>query len=140
MAIKYHPDVGDILICDFSQLKTKEPEIVKKRPVICLTPRGRHGRLCTVVPLSTTAPNPIQLWHGKVYIDLPKPYDKTQMWIKGDLLYSVSMDRLFVFKEGKDPLTGKRLYRCPKLNSEEIKLVHRCVLVGLGMYDVAKKL
>lgn len=62
------------------------------------------------------------------------------MWIKGDLLYSVSMDRLFVFKEGKDPSTGKRLYRCPKLNSEEIKLVHRCVLVGLGMYDVAKKL
>lgn len=48
MAIKYHPDVGDILICDFSQLKTKEPEIVKKDLSFVL-PRGEGMEGCVLL-------------------------------------------------------------------------------------------
>lgn len=140
MAIKFHPDIGDILICDFSQLNTKKPEMVKRRPVICLTPRQRPGNLCTVVPLSTTAPSPVQTWHDRLCIDLPAPYDNPQMWIKGDLLYSVSFERLSAFKTGKDRETGRRSYKCPKLSREEIKRVQKCVLRGLALHALAKML
>lgn len=95
MAISIHPDIGDLLICDFGQLNTKEPEMVKRRPVICLTPRRRPGKLCTVVPLSTTAPNPVQKWHCKLQLDLPEPYNKPEMWVKGDMLYTMSMERFY---------------------------------------------
>ena len=61
MSIKLHPDQGEVLICDFSG--TVPPEIYKRRPVVVLTPGLRRvNRLLTVVPLSTTAPNPAQLW------------------------------------------------------------------------------
>lgn len=61
MTIKIHPDVGQILICDFNGFS--QPEITKRRPVINLTPRRRVGTVCTVVPLSTTAPDPVQGWN-----------------------------------------------------------------------------
>ena len=108
MSIKLHPDQGEVLICDFSG--TVPPEICKRRPVVVLTPRLRRvNRLLTVVPLSTTAPNPAQLWHTKLTVNLPKPYDSPIVWLKGDNLMTVSYDRLFPLKAGKDQY-GKRIY------------------------------
>ena len=64
------------------------PEICKRRPVVVLTPRLRRvNRLLTVVPLSTTAPNPAQLWHTKLTVNLPKPYDSPIVWLKGYPVY-----------------------------------------------------
>jgi len=51
MALKYHPDPGDILICNFA-VGFKEPEMVKSRPCVVLSPRlRRRSGLCTVVSL-----------------------------------------------------------------------------------------
>ena len=138
MAIKYHPNVGDILICDFTGMKP--PEMIKRRPVINLSPRLRtSGGLCTVVPLSTTAPNAIQRQHARLRVDLPAPYSSPEVWLKGEFLYTVSYDRLFLFRSGKDG-DGKRIYVQPHLTEDELKIVWDCVFHGLGRSDVVKKL
>ena len=52
MAIGEHPAPGTILICDFKQ-GFREPEMVKQRPVIVLSPKiGIRAKLCTVVALA----------------------------------------------------------------------------------------
>lgn len=136
MAIKYHPDVGDILICDFAGLKV--PEMTKRRPVINLTPRFRRsGGLCTVVPISTTAPNAVQQWHARLRVNLPEPYSSPEVWLKAEFLYTVSYERLFLFQSGKDDF-GKRTYIYPRLSEDEIKKVWECVLHGLGRSDIVK--
>ena len=59
MPIIFHPNPGQILLCDFSDFK--EPEMVKKnRPVIVLSSalKGRD-KLLTIVPLSTVKPEPL---------------------------------------------------------------------------------
>lgn len=137
MAIKYHPDVGEILICDFSSLSTKEPEMTKKRPVIILSPRTRRGSYCTVVPLSTTAPLPVQLWNMRLRVNLPNPYSAPEVWVKGDMLYTVSFQRLSPFKVGKDEF-GNRLYQKHTVSPEELNKVWQCVFNGLGLYRLAK--
>lgn len=46
---------GMIVLCDYSGFRP--PEMVKRRPVIVLSPRLAHRQhLATVVPLSTTVP------------------------------------------------------------------------------------
>jgi len=52
MSIPYHPEQGTILICDFKGFI--DPEMVKRRPVVVVSPRLRQrGKLCAVVPLGT---------------------------------------------------------------------------------------
>lgn len=132
MAIRVHPDIDQILICDFNGFS--EPEITKRRPVINLTPRRRVGQLCTVIPLSTTAPNPKQGWNARLRVSLPKPYDKPECWIKGDMLYTVSFPRLDLFYTGK--VNGKHQYVYPAVSPEEMQFVWKCVMYGLGRPDV----
>lgn len=138
MTIQYPPEPGDILICDFNGLVA--PEMIKRRPVINLTPRFRRNRgLCTVVPISTTAPKNTQLWHTKIHVDLPEPYSSPEAWAKCDFLYTMRYERLFLFRQGKNE-EGKRNYVFPKLSDQELKKVWNCVLEGLGRHDVVKML
>lgn len=137
MAIKIHPEVGDVLLCDFSGFQA--PEMTKRRPVINLTPRRRIGKICLVVPLSTTAPDPEQMWHKRVHVELPHPFNKTpEAWAKCDMLYAVSFDRLFLFRNGKTD--GKRNYLYPIISAAEMKTVWEGVFYGLGRSDVIKAL
>lgn len=134
MTIKYPPNQGEILICDFSG--SVEPEICKKRPVIVLTPRFRRiQRLLTVIPLSTTAPTSIQRWHLKLHLDLPAPYESPECWAKCDLIQTVSWDRLSLFRAGKD-CYGKRIYPRIELDNNTMEKVWDCVLHGIGRSDL----
>ena len=59
----YHPKQGDILLCDFTR-GFVAPEMLKVRKVIVISPASTHGRkLCTVVPISSTAPLIEKDWH-----------------------------------------------------------------------------
>jgi len=142
MAINFHPKPGAILECDFSS-GFKEPEMVKKRPVIVLTPslKGRH-RLVTVVCLSTKEPDNKCLFHYK----LPKAsmpqlgrFQQSDSWVKADMIYSVGFHRLDLIRLGKkDPNTGKRLYYDRRLGREQMKEIYRCVLHGLNLGHLGK--
>ena len=132
MGLKYHPERGTILISDFDGFK--EPEMLKRRPVVVVSPRYRNrDDLCTIVPLSTTPPRPVCPYHCRITIDppLPPPYDAAEVWVKADMLCAVSFSRLSVPFDGKD-LSGERRHVVCVLSAENMKCVSMCILSGLG--------
>lgn len=52
----------------------------------------------TIVPLSTTPQKDIEGYHYKLFIDpvLPEPYNAEFHWVKADMVYTVSLDRLYL--------------------------------------------
>ena len=95
MALPYLPKRGEILICDFDDVALGA-EMVKRRPVVVVSRKDTHrSRLCTVVPLSTTAPDPVQAWHLPLpHISVTGWVAANTMWAKCDMLATVSHDRL----------------------------------------------
>ena len=132
MAIKYQPDVGSILLCEFSGV---EPEITKKRPVVVLS--SVAPRLCLVVPFSTTDPEEQKPWHMLINTPspLPYPYDSKVHWLKGDMVCHVGFHRLTMPFKGKDKF-GNRLYVKIRLSEEEMRNVRRCVSAALGITPI----
>jgi uncharacterized protein YifN (PemK superfamily) len=134
MAIQFHPQPGTILICDFQGMQ--EPEMVKRRPVVVISPRLRNrGNLVSVVPLSSTRPDDSYPYHHQLRFEppLPAPYDDPTCWVKGDMVYTVAFYRLFVPQLGKDPKTGKRQSDIRVLTDGELTSVMSCVLNGIGL-------
>jgi uncharacterized protein YifN (PemK superfamily) len=139
MAIKEHPPIGTVLICNFDA-GFKLPEMVKRRPVIVISPKiaGRPG-LCTVVALSTTPPNPRMPFHEQISLTpkLPPPWHAETMWIKGDMIYAIGFHRLDFIRLGKDA-AGKRLYGFTVITAEQLKLVRTLVLKSIGLSSLTK--
>lgn len=141
MAISEHPTPGTILLCDFNQ-GFREPEMIKRRPVIVVSPKiGIRANLCTVVSLSTTPPQIKMSYHCKLEIDppLPLPWGKGENWVKGDMIYSVGFHRLDLIRLGKDR-SGKRIYRFDILTGEQMRAVRTCILRALGMNSLTQHL
>ena len=134
MPIREHPVPGSLLLCNFDPT-FKEPEMVKRRPVIVLSPKiaSRPG-LCTIVALSTSAPDPVKPYNCRIRIapTLPKPFDSEEMWLKGDMIYAVGFHRLDLFRTGRSE-NGKRTYYYNTLSNDTMKQVRACVLHGLGL-------
>ena len=134
MALAEHPPVGLVLTCNFEP-GFREPEMVKRRPVVVISPKMR-GRpdLCTVVALSLTAPERILSCHAQIDIHpaLPERWESEGVWVKGDMVYTVGLHRLDFIRLGKDQ-NGKRRYYLHSLSHENIKLVRQCVLHGIGL-------
>jgi mRNA interferase MazF len=133
MAIHQHPEQGTIVVCDFSDFRS--PEMTKRRPAIVLSPRlRRRERLCTIVPLSTTPPKEIAPYHYRLHMDvpLPSPYSASAHWVKADMLYTVSFDRLFLPFSGKDT-RGIRQYDVRVIDRADLLKIQSCVLHGIGL-------
>lgn len=141
MALTFHPSPGQILMCDFSGFK--EPEMVKKRPVLVITPAHKRGaQLVTVVPFSTSPPEKEMPYHYLMPKQcLPRTpffFDK-ETWLKGDMVYTVGFHRLDLIKiGGRNPATGKRAYYSNKLSRERMGEIYKCVLHGLNMGHLTK--
>lgn len=78
--------------CDFEGYK--HPEIVKKRPVVVISPNSlTRPSLVTVIPLSTTPPNPVWPYH---YLLPANPFPKSTIdsWAKCDMIATVNVARL----------------------------------------------
>lgn len=132
MALKIYPQVGTIVICDFDGLR--EPEMTKRRLAVVVSPFIRiRPNLCTIVPFSTTAPLLVRDYHCTLQVDppLPPPYDSPLQWVKGDMVYTVSLERLYLPSGGK--VDGKRAYDVRVLSAEELQKVQRCILHGIGL-------
>ena len=132
MALGYHPRPGEILLCDYGS-GFIVPEMVKRRPVVVVSPRlRRRANLVAVVPLSTTEPNPLEQHQCQIVLaqPLPQPFDEAMMWAKADMLATVSMARLdrFRLKVG-----GQRQYRSGQVTPAQLTEIRRAILHGLGM-------
>lgn len=133
MALKFHPVPGTVVICDFSGLNA--PEMTKKRPAVVVSPRFRtRDRLCTIIPFSTTPPRPVAPYHYKLRMEpvLPEPYDADVHWVKADMLYTMSFDRLALPFSGKDEF-GKRIYDDRGVDPQDFLEIRKCLLRGIGM-------
>ena len=129
--LTYHPHMGELLMCDFTGFKV--PEMIKTRPVVVVSPRrrGSAARLCTIVPLSTVAPNPVLKYHHPMDPkSLPLSLRTAVSWAKCDMLYAVSLDRLsrVRFKMG-----SQRVYVRQQILSADLDAIRRAVVLALGL-------
>lgn len=133
MPLTFHPNPGEILICNYNT-GFIVPEMVKRRPVVVISPRlRRRDRLCTVVSLSTSQPDFEEHYHCriKLYPRLPAPWDSEWMWVKADMLATVCFERLDLIRGPKD-FQGKRKHIRYKLQDIELSAVRTCALVAIG--------
>lgn len=124
------------MLCDFTGYKN--PEIVKRRPVVIVSPQGVHRTtLCTIVPLSTTPPDPIMPYHYLLenLEQLNDHFNSSKAWAKCDLIYTVSYERLSLFFKGKDD-NGKRIYRYPSVTEEQLRQIRLCIMKSLGFTNL----
>jgi mRNA interferase MazF len=141
MPIREHPEPGTILVCNFDG-GFKEPEMVKPRLVVVLSPNIKaRPWLSTVVALSTTPPDPVMTYHCQIDIEpkLPISWSSDGIWVKGDMIYAVGFHRLDLTRLGKER-DGKRVYRMDTLTGEQMKTVKTCVLRGMGLAALTKHL
>lgn len=143
MAINFHPRPGQTLMCDFSE-GFKEPEIVKRRLVVVLTPamQGRY-ELVTIVALSTRTPDPVRDYHCQLSKASPPQlgnFQEKETWVKGDMVYTVGSHRLDLIKLKKRGPGGKRQYFNQKLGRERMKEIYGCVLHGMNLGSLVQHL
>ncbi len=129
MSLKFQPKPGSIVICDFHGLVA--PEMVKKRPVVIIAKHKHNARLVTVVPLSTTHPDPVAAYHYKLGNNpLPDKSKDVVTWAKCDMVVTVSLDRLDRYK------IGVREYVVPVIGQEELIAIRQCVSIALHIDKV----
>lgn len=125
MALFYIPPPGRIVVCDFRGFVS--PEMIKQRPVVVISPKSYgHPELCTVVPLSNTAPNPIET-HHYAFTSNPIPGRTNPTWAKCDMLATVSKGRLDRVKIGRND------YQIPAITMDELEGIRSCVRIFLGL-------
>jgi mRNA interferase MazF len=133
MTVVAHPVPGTIIRVDLND-GFRPPEMCKRRPAIVLSPPipGRSF-MCTIVPLSTTEPNPKLPHHMQISFDpvLPAPYSKPKMWVKGDIVLTVAFHRLRLLFSGWN--AGQRVYDVRVLDPQTLEKVRVCVRHGLGL-------
>jgi uncharacterized protein YifN (PemK superfamily) len=89
--------------------------------------------MCAIVPLSTKNPKTPRNYHMKLKFDpvLPEPYDRPEMWVKGDIVLTVAFHRLRLLFSGWN--SGQRVYDVRVLDAETLEKVKVCVRNGLGL-------
>ncbi|MDE2597017.1 MAG: type II toxin-antitoxin system PemK/MazF family toxin [Sphingomonadales bacterium] len=134
MPLLYHPRPGEIVLCNYGT-GFVPPEMVKVRPVVVVSPRlRRRGDLVAVIPLSTTAPNPPELYHCSLTLaqPLPHPFTAVDVWAKCDMVATVALSRLDRFRDGRNPQGGRK-FMTGMLTGEQLAQVRRSLLHGLGL-------
>jgi len=135
MPLTFHPHPGMVLICDFNT-GFKAPEMIKRRPVVVILPQPRRSnQLCTIVPLSTTAPNPVEPFHHRMDPrSLPGKLARKETWAKCDMLATVSLERLDRVMVGKES-SGKRIYVADPVTADDLEAIRRGVMMALGLVN-----
>ena len=131
MPLKFAVKPKTILLCDYDLGGFRPPEMVKRRPAVVLVGAlPRRGNLMTVVPMSGTESDPRNSYHCRIDLDapLPEPFAETAWWIKADMVATVGLDRLDLFRTPRDQY-GKRKYLTSlRVTDDQFDLVRRTVL------------
>lgn len=133
MPITFKPSTGMVLMCNFDT-GFQSPEMVKVRPVVVLSPQRNNGQTCTVVPLSSTAPEIMGPVHHEIDpLSLPARLRKVgPIWAKCDMVTTVGLARLDRVKDGRDG-AGKRRYVAQSVTLDDLLAIRRAVLIALGL-------
>ena len=63
---------------------------------------------------------------------MPPPFDANPVWVKYDMLATVTFSRLDLIRTGRDP-PGTRKYLTPILPDPDLTAIRACVLHALGV-------
>jgi mRNA interferase MazF len=123
MSLLFYPRAGQVFVCDFSGFK--EPEMVKPRPIIVVSPRLPYrSEIAAIVPISLTQPRhelPFCYRLSKNYH--PDERDDLPCWAKADMLMNIGLYRLSAFK------VGRRQYVYPDFDCRGFGRSPPCCLV-----------
>lgn len=137
--ITFYPRTGSVLICDFGT-GFKKPEMVKRRPVVILSPWStRHTQLFTVVPLSGTAPQIVRDYHVCLKQNPIPWWEEELLWAKCNFVITVGMHRLDRVLRGRDRWNKRQYTECAVCD-EDLRAVKIAVLHGLGFSDLTPHL
>lgn len=115
-----------MLVCDFRGYV--EPEIVKTRPVVVVSPNHmRRPGLVTVIPLSTTAPLKIEPYHYLLEGNPVPGSGAERVWAKCDLVATVSVERL----DRKKVSRGN--YAVGYVSMDRVRAMRRCAAISFGL-------
>lgn len=112
-------------MCDFHG--NVVPEMVKRRPVVVLARNRRNRKLVTIVPLSTTRPEPLEAQHHQLSQNPLPGAQGVVCWAKCDMIATVSLGRLDRCKAGRGQ------YVVPTLPAEDLKAIRSAVAIALGV-------
>lgn len=127
MALAFQPKVGSVLMCDF--VGFIEPEMVKKRPVVVIARNRKNKQLVTIVPLSTTAPDILEIHHYKLPFNPVPMQHGVPCWAKCDMISTVSIERL-------DRLKKSGVRSNIDLDHQDINAIRLCVMHALQLQNV----
>ena len=137
MAISYHPKRGTIVCVNFDQ-GFREPEMVKQRLCVVVSPpiKARRG-LCTVIPLSQSAPQKLQAYHYEIFVpfQLPAGWGNEARWAKCDMICAIGWHRIDLLSLGKDR-QGKRQYQLNTLSNIHLRNISNGILAALALPDL----
>lgn len=137
------PKPGDVYVCNFSGYV--QPEMVKMRRVVVISPPNAGAPIALVVPVSTTPPAHIL----PIHVRLPgEPLYRCftgapEVWVKADLISHVRFARLDrvripVCDAHGIPVPRKYKYIATvRLSHEHLAAVRRAILHGLGLGRLA---
>ena len=133
MALRFQPKPRSIVFCDFAGFMA--PEIIKRRPVVVLAAHKRNSELVTVVPLSTTAPNPVESHHYRLRQNPIPGAPQAEVWAKCDMVAVVSIERLDLVRTRRGP-EGRRQYLTLQIGQDEFDAIRHGVASALGLWSL----
>ena len=126
MALTVHPKAGYVLVCDF--VGYKAPEMIKARPVVVVSPNHlRRPGLVSVVPLSTTAPDPVEPYHYKLTGNPVPGSSAFEVWAKCDMVATVCVTRLDRIK------IERGRYEIGNVSMDQVRAIRLAVAHSLGI-------
>ena len=133
MPIQFVPKQGMVLMCDFRG--SVDPEMNKVRHVLVISPNRRRGHgLCTIVPFSTVAPNPVEKYHFRIPANKYTFFKKdTDVWAKADMISAVSLGRL-------DRVIDQGKHCTPYLQPLDFESIQLGALNSLGLAEQKAKI
>lgn len=141
MGLSYHPKQGTLVLARFDK-GFREPEMVKTRLAVVVSKdmKSRRG-LCTVVPLSTTAPKPPMGYHCRIdpAFEIPEPWGNRPRWVKGDMVLAAGFHRLDLLRKERGA-NGRRVYLTETISADDMASIQKCILAGLSLGQLTKHL
>ena len=134
MTLQVYPKPGNVVMCDY-QTGFREPEMVKKRHVIVVSPKLLNELgTCLVVPVSHIRPRPVLAIHHLFTSNLYGFFtpDRPQ-WAKCNMLSHVGYDRL-------DRVLLDGTWCVPSISDDDLLSIKCCVLSATGMADLRESL
>jgi uncharacterized protein YifN (PemK superfamily) len=125
---------GNVFMLDFGELELEPPEMVKRRMVAVVSPKGLNNdrNLATVIPLSTCPPREAQ----KHVVPLSKEYywaGDDQIFAKCDMIYTLSLARLEHLTAYKRSTRGNNYQPIPQLSADDLRNIRIGIAHAVGL-------